>query len=317
MRSVLWLIAILFGLLFVLGLFKGEYVEYVKEGLTTKLKDSGIQDVLDNVTKEASETAEDNNSEEINSDEAEAAFVYTQERNRQIAKSVGTNYQFKYVFRDASEKPVKYEWSANKADIDRRATEFGLPEDFFQRRYDSESAMLKIVRDGYFKVMDDNKVYPDYARIAKRNRAVATPIYKMLREQLGENATISNTIETLLRFCQDVPYLQPPTSYDGKFINGLDTPAKMLLKGKGDCDTKSVLFASTLLHDTRFKMIFVLVANPDHMFMAVRGVPNAYQAGMDYQGEKYIICEPVGEARLKMGQLAFKDCRVTHIIPLK
>jgi hypothetical protein len=109
----------------------------------------------------------------------------------------------------------------------------------------------------------------------------------------------------------------PPIKRGKKLINGLDVPAKLFTRKLGDCDTKSLALVSTLLHQPSIKCILVMVTNPDHMFVAIRGVPTAYQTSITYQGQKYIVCEPVGPARLKIGELAFKDCKTTQIFKIE
>jgi hypothetical protein len=315
-KSALVLVLILAAILVGLSYWKEGFADYVKEGLLNKIQEIS-SDSTQNTSKDITSDSQSDQVELDPYDELDAKISFTQEYNQQKVKTQEGRYLFKYIYRNNQERPIKWEWSFAKSEIDKRALEFGLPEDFFERRYSSESEMNEIIRKGYFAILDDRKVYPDYPRLARRNRVVATPFYKMLRLELGDKPSMNALIESMLRFCQDIPYQQPPANEYGKFINGLDTPARMLLKGKGDCDTKSIVFVSTLLHDKRFKMLFVMVTNPDHMFVGIRGVPNPYQASITYQGEKYIVCEPVGEARLKMGQLAFKNCQVTHILPVR
>jgi hypothetical protein len=106
-------------------------------------------------------------------------------------------------------------------------------------------------------------------------------------------------IELLMKFCQDIPYKIPPAETKEKAIEGLLPPSWSLTVGYGDCDTKAMLFVSTLSHNPEYDII--LLGLPSHMLVAIKGIPKPYQDVYEYQGERYILCQPVGPARLNFG----------------
>ncbi|MCS6832989.1 MAG: hypothetical protein NZ521_05410, partial [Flammeovirgaceae bacterium] len=125
-------------------------------------------------------------------------------------------------------------------------------------------------------------------------------IYALVENHLGRRASFQSRIELILRFCQDIPYGIPPMTWNGKIIAGLFTPSILLKEGWGDCDSKAMLFCSILANNPMYEIIGVHV--PGHLYLAVKGVPQAYQATITYKGEEYIVCEPVGPARLELGK---------------
>lgn len=299
---------------------KDHYQDFVKQGLGKFAPQNKEQNFPRNFEDNSSSdiTVIDDKRENKNMVESsEFKALPTQNANTQRLQALDKKYKFTYIFRDAKEKGVQFEWTGDKKTHDMLTQRFGLPKDFFQGGRYTPQQLEELQRKGSFRqVMLEGKQYtiPDYNKIARENRVVTAPIYKMIRQYLGKNFTNTRLLETLMTFCQDIPYKRPPASRKGKYIGELDVPAKMLTTRTGDCDTKSVFFASTLLHQPNIKVVVVLVSNPDHMFAAIKGVPTAYQSYITYQGEKYIVCEPVGNARLPIGKLGFQDCRTRLVV---
>ena len=323
----------IFGLLILGGLMAGglwlkkHFQAFVQDGLAngTQQKDEQKKgfprDHEENEEDAARKNEEDNPTEADIDDETihNIKVRFTQEPNSQKIKKGKDRYEFSYTFRDTKQKGLNFQWVGDKKLHDKMAREFGLPKDFFDGKY-NQKQIDDYQRKGYFRqAMIHGKQFtiPDYNRIANRNKPITLPIYQMLRKYLGNNTSHTSLIAALMVFCQDIPYKRPPSARNGKYISEIDVPAKMLTGGTGDCDTKSVFFASVLLHQPSIKVAVVLVDNPSHMFAAIRGVPTAYQAYITYQGEKYIVCEPVGNARLPIGQLGFKDCQTKLVVPIK
>lgn len=315
MRNFFVALMALGGLLYASGYLQNNFQDFVKQGIDRyapppkndqKIQKRNQYEPEDE--KESTENLPTKTTKQLKALPTDAPNV------QKIGRNAQNDLQFTYVFRDSKEKGVQFTWTGDRTlhetTLPRR---FGLPRNFFDKNSPyTQKQIDNFLKKGSFKqVTLEGNLYtiPDYNKIARDNKAVTAPIYEMIRQYLGKNATPSNIIETLMTFCQDIPYKRPPAARGKRYTGELDVPAKMLTVGTGDCDTKSVFFVSALLQHPTIKTVVVLVSNPDHMFVAYRGVPTPYQAYITYQGEKYIVCEPVGNARLPIGKLGFADCK--------
>ncbi|TAE17411.1 MAG: hypothetical protein EAZ95_06530 [Bacteroidetes bacterium] len=297
---------------------KNHYHAFLQEGINQYTVSEKDQKQGRNVDEPEKDAEQDTEQEATNALKFKASP--TNLPNAQKIQRGTDSYEFTYVFRDVKGKGVQFQWTSPKKLHSTLTKKFGLPKDFFDRtgKYTPQE-IAKLQKDGSFRqAVIEGKQFtiPDYNKIARDNRTVTLPIYKMIKQYLGKNASNMRILETLMTFCQDIPYKRPPASRKGVYIGELDVPAKMLTVGTGDCDTKSVFFVSTALHQPTIKTVVVLVDNPSHMFVGVKGVPTPYQAYITYQGEKYIVCEPVGNARLPIGQLGFKECKTKMVVKI-
>lgn len=239
-----------------------------------------------------------------------AVIQLTREQNHQRVKSKASNYLFDYVYRDVTNRGTKMKWKEQKRPIDNINRTFGLPHDFFKRSFSSESEIRRVAEKGYFRVTD-NVASPDYNRMIQISKNITKPIYDMIMKKVGNNTSFQKPIDELLKFCQDIPYKIPADLYNNKQTGGIFPPSLALTKGYADCDTKAVLFASVLLHNPRYKIVFITI--PGHLFLAIKGVPKPYQKYITHRGEKYILCEPTGPARLAFGKDGFSNYTINKI----
>ncbi len=313
MIRFLFTLCFLGGLVLAGVLFKDKIQDFIKEGLNNN-SNTLISENTSNKNNEKN-TNTNENSPEVNVDLKgnNALAQFTNASNLQKVDKKQSKYEYTYIFRNPENKGVLLKWQTPQKETDAVIKEFGLPLDFFEKPRTQPEIDL-IYKKGYHtNVTYDNTTYasPDYSRLANRHKPFTKPLYNAIKQSLGKNVNTTNMVEALMTFYQDIPYKIPPDKRGKKLINGLDVPAKLFLRKVGDCDTKSLAFVSTLLHHPNTKTVLITVEG--HMFAGVRGTPTAYQSSVTFQGEKYIICEPVGNARLKVGELAFKDRKVKHI----
>lgn len=306
-KAILVLFFGFIALVFILAFLSEYFNEYVEDSTSTDY-DNILEDAED-VTDEYADDSELDN-EDL---DYQASYFKTSARNYQQHKRKGDEYQFEYVYRDLSNRPSGWRWTYDKEIIDDLNNRFGLPEGFFEKSFNSDAEIRRIAREGFFK-MEDRIVKPDYSALVKAYMPTMKPMYDILIQKLGKNATAEQMIMELARFCQDVPYKLPPELYKGKETNGLFPPYLALLKGWADCDTKCMIYASILGRDPRFKIVFI--TGPGHLLLGIRGVPKPYQDYVNFRGEKYILCEPVGPARLNFGEGTENAHPVVEIEPL-
>jgi hypothetical protein len=94
-------------------------------------------------------------------------------------------------------------------------------------------------------------------------------------------------------------YKIPPQLENGRHTGGILPPVMALVRGWGDCDTKTGLLASLLANWPRMRMVGISV--PGHYLMGVLRIPGHGDAFIEYQGLQYVLIEPAGPAWLSPG----------------
>ncbi len=150
--------------------------------------------------------------------------------------------------------------------------------------------------------VDGGKV--DWEWIVENSKADMNPLVKSLRGLAQQNGYRNQRqlIAVLASFAQSMEYSIPAETritknYGTVKTGGATMPIETLYTGRGDCDTKALLFASMIANIPRQKIIF-LFGNV-HLFVGIRGVPRRGDHFVNSQGAKYILIEmttpwPVG-----------------------
>lgn len=165
------------------------------------------------------------------------------------------------------------------------------------------SAAVDEVRDEWYRghgfVVEGDTVRPDFQWLKDRNTASLAG----LRAQLEGVSDGDDRLALALAFCQRIPYVVEPMESGGRFTSGVLPPTEVVVEQHGDCDCKSVLFA-TLWAGPRHGDV-ILVDVPDHVFAAVRGRPRfATDTAFTLDGQPYLCVEPVGPGIVRAGQVA-------------
>ncbi len=98
-----------------------------------------------------------------------------------------------------------------------------------------------------------------------------------------------------------VDYKEVPPLVDSVHTGGVWTPAKTLVGGWGDCDTKVALLAAIMANWPGFKMIIIEL--PDHFLLGYERPPANGESYIAYNGDKYVLIEAAGPAWLPPGYL--------------
>lgn len=221
-------------------------------------------------------------------------------------------YHFRFSYQDIMEDLYMWEWLLRQAEVDRSLRVYGLPKSFFQNYYEEEQA-ARILKKSFFRYDKEGYICTDYNAVLRYYHRYTEPLYELLKKKVGNDAPLTDYIEELLRFCQDIPYKRPGDYYRNKYIWDFYTPVHIMLEREGDCDSKSVLFASVLMHDRRFRDKIVYITVAGHLLLGIEGEPNPYQDWVDFQGKKYIVCDPVGPAHTAFGVSAWDYGPVLNI----
>jgi len=146
--------------------------------------------------------------------------------------------------------------------------------------YDEQSDSMLVAYDWVVENSRD-----DVAPVARGLTDVARDSgYKELRGFLGVIAS----------YVQALEYRVPGMTRQARdgttlYTGGVTMPLETLYNGWGDCDTKSLLFASMLANLRGTGVIFLHGNN--HVFVGIRGTPRQYDRYVKVQGINYILAE--------------------------
>lgn len=149
--------------------------------------------------------------------------------------------------------------------------------------------------------LKDNNIYSDIPGIVKKNAPVVKPL-ALAFSGMAESRSYSqeDTIGAVLSMVQTaLSYKIPPLVENGLHTGGVLPPARALLSGWGDCDTKTALAASILNNWNGMRLVGVAV--PGHYLMAIRRLPGKGDVFVRHQGLEYVLIEPAGPAWLEPG----------------
>jgi hypothetical protein len=209
-----------------------------------------------------------------------------------------------------------------------RVMEFGVPEEWFDPTYRArgfsfdDEAVKRGVR--LRKSRGSSVVGPDYEWIIQESIVDVRDPAKQLQRIATEVAPGSarDLIRITASFVQTIPY-RVPAEYrvlpngDRLCIFGVAVPIEVLFLKWGDCDSKSLLFASIMANFPRESVVFV--RGEGHLFVGVQTAPRSGDRFVRVQGIPYVLIEltspwPVGRVPRELWTRAKKG--LYEIIPV-
>ena len=168
-----------------------------------------------------------------------------------------------------------------------------------------ENWRQSILQKGFVEKGGD--LEPDFVFLYRRNFERMNPVFKVFDTfSHSQGYHVEEEIKLILSFVQHIPYRVLPRLRAGTKIltAGLLTPLEVLANKYGDCDSKSLLFATLVGHMPGKKVI--LVEFKDHVITGYSGKAKRGQKFLRLGGRKYILCEtsspswPPGELDKKL-----------------
>lgn len=160
----------------------------------------------------------------------------------------------------------------------------------------AEAELLRFAKEKGFLLDEDGVILPDHAREAAESAAAVAELAAALAEGLpaGDARAFA---DRALHFTQSIPYEKRKNGGDA----GFRRPLSLLVRNKGDCDGKSVLFLA--LMRARFpELPLAVVLVPEHAFVAV-GIPaERGERTVKHEGAELVVMEPVGPAQAAIGE---------------
>ena len=168
---------------------------------------------------------------------------------------------------------------------------------------DYEVKLRQLMRARGFALRAGNVVECDVPVIVKRNIPILKPLalaFQKLSAEKGYGA--EETVGAVLSMVQTaVRYKIPPLLEGQMHTGGVLPPARALLSGWGDCDTKTGTVAAILGNWSGMRLVGVAV--PGHYLMAIKRIPAKGDMYVKYEGLQYVLIEPAGPAWLEPGRV--------------
>lgn len=120
----------------------------------------------------------------------------------------------------------------------------------------------------------------------------------------GRGYSERDLIGLYLAFFQEIKYEVPPSKIGNKSIQGLWVPTEVVANNHGDCDSKSVAFAS-MLKNLGLRSIIILIDDPNHALVGVEGKPGPDDHFVRAGNRYFILCEVAGPGKYRPGREGF------------
>ncbi len=178
--------------------------------------------------------------------------------------------------------------------------------DKFMERLEKEqqNANVEYFKERYYNYNPkENTVRPAHGIIAKRYVNGMRPVAIALSQDMnGRNSReITNHV---LNFIQSIPY---DTLEDIRTTNGagFQTPYGVLHDNKGDCDSKSVMFAAIMRNLYPYARIIVVYV-PGHALVGFDYPKGKGDYAIEVDGTTFVLAEPVGPQKTALGKISPK-----------
>ena len=215
----------------------------------------------------------------------------------------GSNYKFEYTFKDHFNQLHNIWMTFDKENAHKNIEKLGIPKymfDSYTIYENTEYERKKILSDGLYR-KKGNLLTVDYNAVVNYYRSYFESVSNYLIEYLQKEGKDSrlNRIELVMKFVQDIPYGVPTEKDNYKYDDGIYAPHELLLRGYGDCDSKTFLFVCIVSYMINTNDI-LFVRNDNHVLSAIQS-DKQHGTYFTHKRNKYYICETAGPGRSNFG----------------
>jgi hypothetical protein len=218
----------------------------------------------------------------------------------------GDIYDISYTFLDPFDHLETFSIQLPIAQTNHMIEIFGIPASMFEPfapTHQVLSARKQILEKGLFLLNNKTIEVDKSAVVEVYSESFCRPVAEFIVESLIKSGSDSrkNRIEFAMCFVQDIPYGIPKYDDKTRHFGGVFPPAKILIEGYGDCDSKAILFAGilTYLIDPED---FIFLNQSNHVLSAIRAAPSQGMTFVRYEGDTYLVAETAGPGRRKLGE---------------
>lgn len=147
------------------------------------------------------------------------------------------------------------------------------------------------------RVRGDSRVI-DYERLVAQGSEPLGECFRALHEASAGDVP-RQRLGLFLAFFQELAYEVPPDADGARRTMGLWGPVEVLVRGRGDCDSKAVAFAA-LWRRLPPRVLFLLL--PRHALVGVEGRPQPGEHFVRIGNRHFLLCEVAGPAKLHPGR---------------
>ncbi|MEO6193001.1 MAG: hypothetical protein ABIS20_08330 [Thermoanaerobaculia bacterium] len=142
-----------------------------------------------------------------------------------------------------------------------------------------------------------DKVEIDYQQAVESDTGPLRDCFQALW-QAGKGESDRRLLGMFLSFFQELRYEVPPPIELGRHILGFWPPSAVLVRGAGDCDSKSAAFCALWRHRPERAILIVI---PEHALVGVEGKPRAGEAYVRLGNRYFVLCEVAGPGKIPPG----------------
>lgn len=243
--------------------------------------------------------------------ETQSKYGYSKKELHQILQSLVQDYNKKYKgdfkVRLSPDLGYSYRYSNGRKDL----------LESFKKKY--LSLKKKYCADHLLRVQNKN-IQPDYQRIQDWQAPFIREVYEQLKNKAQDNTMNDREFIILMsKFVQHLKYEKIPKT-SGKENLGLWPPVTCLEKKAGDCDSKSILFATLYSYYQQYACVLFLTKN--HAFIGIKNRHKVFPTDKVVQtgGVDYLLLESTAPHRLGYVAPKYRDqlrrgtCRIVPLL---
>jgi hypothetical protein len=249
-----------------------------------------------------------------------------------VGKKINNNAFFRYEYPLIEYHTGVFETTYSSVEISQYVDYYGLQDHLIIKTKDgyrlnssiSENEFMnKMNKDGwYFNSIGDAGV--DYKYLVKKYSGFASSIAKQIYTGLVKvgKDTYFNRVQAALNFVQFIPYGRPDLDAHGWYYHEIGVPPEVFIMGYGDCDSKSVFFASILVNLIPLENIVLVEClvksgnestNGAHMMAAVSNLAISGES-ITFENNEYLLLETT--TPIAIGKFDWESFQATSIIGL-
>lgn len=191
--------------------------------------------------------------------------------------------------------------AAYKQALARRATQAQLDAELARLKQEYDRRVRQYLADKGFKLMKGNLVSVDMPQLVRKNaphvKSLSLSIDRIAQKRRYGSDELAGAVAS---FVQTAMIYKVPPPVDGeRHTGGMLPPVTAILKGWGDCDTKTAVIGAILANWPHMRMVGL--ALPGHYLMGVLRIPAKGDVFVEHEGLQYVLIESAGPAWLAPG----------------
>lgn len=152
-----------------------------------------------------------------------------------------------------------------------------------------------------YRLDDRGYLIPDYDQVVRAYTPRMRPVAAAIAANT-QGLSFRQKADYVLAFLQSIPY---DTLVNRRNSNGsgFATPVELITRNLGDCDSKSVAFAS-IMRNLYPNIPLVMILGEDHAFIGIAAQQGAGDYAIGIDGQSYVLADPVGPALAPLGDVS-------------